>query len=72
MSEPASFRFEQFEDYLTFERGLSDRTVAAYLRDLRRWVEAMVGGGASGPGDVTAALLRAWIFGLKDLAFRNR
>ena len=31
MSEPASFRFEQFEDYLTFERGLSDRTIAAYL-----------------------------------------
>jgi len=66
MSEPASFRFEQFEDYLTFERGLSDRTVAAYLRDLRRWVEAMVEGGASRPGDVTAALLRDWIFGLKD------
>ncbi len=66
MSEPRAFRFEQFEDYLTFERGLSDRTVAAYLRDLRRWVEAMVGGGASKPADVTAALLREWIFGLKD------
>ena len=66
MSEPRAFRFEQFEDYLTFERGLSDRTVAAYLRDLRRWVEAMVGGGASRPGDVTAAHLRDWIFGLKD------
>lgn len=66
MSEPTAFRFEQFEDYLTFERGLSDRTVTAYLRDLRRWVEAMVGGGAARPGDVTAALLRDWIFGLKD------
>ena len=31
------FRFEQFQDYLAFERGLSDRTVSAYARDLGRW-----------------------------------
>jgi integrase/recombinase XerD len=66
MSEPAIFRFEQFEDYLTFERGLSDRTVTAYLRDLRRWVGVMVEGGAEGPGDVTPEALRAWVFALKE------
>jgi integrase/recombinase XerD len=66
MSEPAAFRFEQFEDYLTFERGLSDRTVSAYLRDLRRWVSVAVQGGASRPADVTPALLRDWVFGLKQ------
>ena len=66
MSEPAAFRFEQFEDYLTFERGLSDRTVKAYLRDLGRWVAAMEAGGASRPAEVTPADLRDWIFGLKE------
>ena len=66
MSEPAAFRFEQFEDYLTFERGLSDRTVAAYLRDLRRWVAVMVEGGAARPEEVTSEALRTWTFGLKE------
>jgi len=66
MSEPLSFRFEQFEDYLTFERGLSDRTVKAYLRDLKRWVEAVAEGGADRPEQVTPAELRDWIFGLKE------
>jgi integrase/recombinase XerD len=31
---PRSFLFEQFEDYLVFERNLADNTVAAYLRDV--------------------------------------
>jgi len=66
MSEPAAFRFEQFEDHLTFERGLSDRTVRAYLRDLSRWAEAMEESGASRPEGVTPAALRNWIFGLKE------
>ena len=38
MSDARAFRFEQFQDYLTFERGLSERTVAAYSRDLTRWL----------------------------------
>jgi integrase/recombinase XerD len=66
MSEPPDFRFEQFEDYLTFERGLSDRTVAAYLRDLRRWVGVMVEHGARRPADVTPEALREWVFALKE------
>jgi len=64
--DPA-FRMEQFHDHLTFERGLSVRTVAAYGRDLRRWAEFVADrGGATGPDAVTASLMREWVYHLKD------
>ena len=34
MNHPPEFRMESFLDYLTFERGLSERTLSAYERDL--------------------------------------
>lgn len=61
-----AFRFEQFQDYLTLERGLSERTVAAYARDLERWLRAVRARGSTTPAEVTAADLRAWVFSLKD------
>lgn len=66
MAEPRSFRFEQFQDYLTFERGLSDRTVSAYGRDLSRWAGFLEGRGIAAPEAVTPADLRDWVFGLKE------
>ena len=70
MSESRSgsraFRFEQFQDYLTFERGLSDRTVEAYGRDLARWAGFMEARGVAEPGAVTTTALRDWVFALKD------
>ncbi|MDA0328745.1 MAG: site-specific tyrosine recombinase XerD [Gemmatimonadetes bacterium] len=66
MSEPRAFRMEQFHDYLTFERGLSVRTVSAYRRDLRRWVAVMTEQGIVDPAAVTVAALRAWVFDLKE------
>ena len=66
MSIPRAFRMEQFHDYLTFERGLSQRTVSAYQRDLRRWAACMKRQGVDEPRAVTVALLRAWVFELKD------
>lgn len=66
MSESRAFRFEQFQDYLTFERGLSDRTVSAYARDLRRWAAFLEERGVDDPAAVTAAALRDWVFALKD------
>ena len=60
------FRLEQFQDYLTYERGLSARTVQAYRRDLTRWHELVTRRGAHGPGDVTARQLREWVFALKE------
>jgi integrase/recombinase XerD len=66
MGEPAAFRFEQFQDYLTFERGLSDRTLSAYMRDLGRWAAHLVERGIEAPGQVTPEALREWVFALKD------
>jgi integrase/recombinase XerD len=57
---------EQFQDYLTYERGLSARTVRAYERDLGRWQEHVTASGARGPAEVTPRQLREWVFGLKD------
>jgi integrase/recombinase XerD len=57
---------EQFEDYLTFERGLSERTVVAYGRDLARFLSFVTDAGAVWPADVDTGMLRAWVFELKD------
>lgn len=66
MPDARAFRFEQFQDYLTFERGLSDRTLAAYARDLSRWAAFLEGRGVRSPEAVTPAHLRDWIFSLND------
>lgn len=66
MSDERAFRLEQFHDYLTFERGLSERTVSAYRRDLRRWISFVVDEGVDAPSKVTVQHLRAWVFDLKD------
>jgi integrase/recombinase XerD len=63
---PRAFRLELFHDHLVFERGLSDRTVSAYGRDLRRWCAFMRSHGVDDPGRVTVPLLREWVFDLKD------
>jgi integrase/recombinase XerD len=65
-SIPSAFRFEQFNDHITFERGLSARTVSAYERDLTRWWESVSENGVGDPGDVTPDLIREWVFGLKE------
>jgi integrase/recombinase XerD len=65
-SIPAAFRFEQFNDYLTFERGLSPRTVSAYERDLTRWWQSLRERGVHDPAQATPELLREWVFALKE------
>ena len=65
-SIPSVFRFEQFNDYITYERGLSARTVSAYERDLTRWWESVSEKGVEGPDEVTPDLIRDWVFALKD------
>jgi len=66
MDRPHAFRLEQFQDYLTFERGLSERTVTAYGRDLRRWIAFVSEAGVDRPEDVGVGELRSWVFELKD------
>jgi integrase/recombinase XerD len=66
MGEHPAFRLELFHDHLTYERGLSPRTVSAYERDLSRWLGFMVGLGVHDPAAVTTRQLREWVFSLKD------
>jgi integrase/recombinase XerD len=51
---------------LIFERGLSDQTVVAYLRDLGRWIAFLQRADVSRPEEVDVAVLRAWVYELKD------
>lgn len=67
MSEvPRTFRMEQFADYLTFERGLSDRTIKAYHRDLDALLAFLVDRGAQRPQDIDPVDLREYVFAMKD------
>jgi len=61
------FLLESFNDFLVLEQGASPRTNEAYGRDLARFATYAVSRGAVGPADVTARLLREYVYHLKDL-----
>jgi integrase/recombinase XerD len=61
------FELEPFRDYLALEAGHSENTVRAYRRDLRRLGEFALSRGVRSPGDITRALLRDFVYMLKDL-----
>ncbi len=71
-SEPAAqaarkFLLAPFNDFLMLEQGASPRTDEAYGRDLARFATYAMTRGASGPPDVTARLLREYVYHLKDV-----
>jgi integrase/recombinase XerD len=61
------FFLEGFRDHLGLEAGNSANTVESYLRDLRRFVQFAALKRVPGPGGVNRALLRDFVFTLKDL-----
>ena len=61
------FWLESFRDFLALESGHSANTVEAYLRDLRRLGEFATARGVRDPGRLTRAMLREFVFLLKDL-----
>lgn len=61
------FWLDDFRDYLALESGHSSHTVDAYLRDLRRFGEFARARGVRGPARVGRALLRDFVYLLKDL-----
>ena len=63
------FRLGGFSDYLRFERGLSDRTLDAYVRDVGQMAAFADDRGADGPEEVTYELLRGFVL---DLAEKGR
>ena len=66
MSHSPAFRMESFLDYLTFERGLSERTLSAYGRDLGRLFEFLESRGRLAPEAIEPSDLREFVFHLKD------
>ena len=63
---PPAFRVEAFADHLAFERGLSDRTISAYHRDLDRLLAFLGEQGVTHPEAVTPETLRGYLYHLKD------
>lgn len=61
------FWVEAFEDFLSLESGNSPHTVQSYSRDVRRLATYAVSQGILQPADVSAGLLREFIYHLKDL-----
>jgi integrase/recombinase XerD len=61
------FLLPRFADFVALEQGLSPRTQEAYQRDLERLAQYAEARGVGAPIDVTARLLREYIYHLKDL-----
>ncbi|HUQ46205.1 MAG TPA: site-specific tyrosine recombinase XerD [Gemmatimonadaceae bacterium] len=62
-----SFLLARFTDYIALEQGLSPRTLEAYDRDMRRFAEYAESKGMAAPADVSARVLREYVYHLKDL-----
>jgi integrase/recombinase XerD len=62
-----AFLLEQFADFLALERGSSSNTVQAYRRDLTHLMDFLIERKVRAPAGVTGAVLRDFIFHLKDL-----
>ena len=62
-----TFLLARFTDYIALEQGLSPRTQEAYQRDLARFAEYAESKGVGVPSDITARLLREYVYHLKDL-----
>ncbi len=61
------FLIPRFLDFIALEQGLSRLTQNAYEKDLTRFAEYADTKGAAAPLDVSARLLREYVYHLKDL-----
>ena len=61
------FLLARFTDFIALEQGLSPRTIEAYQRDLARFAEYAESQSVHAPVDITATLLREYVYHLKDL-----
>lgn len=61
MPTPIETQVARYLDHLTVERGLSDHTLAAYRRDLARYVRFLGSRDASEPGQIDESLVRSFL-----------
>ncbi|MFI5245747.1 MAG: tyrosine-type recombinase/integrase, partial [Gemmatimonadales bacterium] len=66
-SRERAFELERFQEYLALEDGASARTLEAYGRDLTRLAVWCGTKGVAGPSALTPALLRDFVYHLKDI-----
>lgn len=62
-----SFLLERFDDFLALEQGSADRTREAYRHDVIRLATYATERSARTPRDLTPALLRDFVYHLKDM-----
>lgn len=67
MRSNEDFYLEPFEDHLSFERGLSPRTLDAYQRDLARLITFCADRGVTAAGGVTLTILRDFVYELREV-----
>lgn len=63
--EQGGFHLRSFEEYLRFERGLTDRSVAAYQSDLRRFLRFCQERGIKRAEGIAGSTVRTWMTELK-------
>jgi integrase/recombinase XerD len=64
MAEPIEREAERYLDHLTVERGLSENTLGAYRRDLRRYLAFLLDRGVAFPDEIDDALVRSFVASL--------
>ena len=69
MGEPITVEAERYLDHLTVERGLSEHTLMAYRRDLRRYLEFLAKGDITEPGQVEEATIRSFVASLSAATY---
>ena len=67
VTEDAGFHLQAFEDTLALEEGASPRTIEAYRRDVLRCAAFLRSHGVQTVQGITPALLREFVYSLKDL-----
>ncbi|MEX0650406.1 MAG: site-specific tyrosine recombinase XerD, partial [Actinomycetota bacterium] len=61
MATPIETQVARYIDHLAVERGLSDNTLAAYRRDLARYLIFLRSRGMSGPAEVDESVVRSFL-----------
>lgn len=67
MTKIDAFHVDNFDSFLSLEKGASARTREAYRRDIERLVAYAAMRGAANPAALTSKLLRDFVYHLKDL-----
>jgi integrase/recombinase XerD len=64
VTDPVAAEAERFLGHLAVERGMSEHTLAAYRRDLRRYGAFLTKRGVTDPGEVEEATVRSFVASL--------